>query len=467
MEVTAYYDSGEPVILESNEYNSSPSGALTSEDNKITVSYGDKKATTLITVNLVELTDLIIEKAPDKTEYVVGQSFSDAGMVVKAQYNNGAEHEISRYSYSPKDALTKIGTQDITISYTEEGITKVTIQQVKVIAKVVSSIEITKQPSQRSYIEGQKLSLSGLVVRLTYNDETSKEVSVDDFVDYGITTSIANGTVLSLDEHNGKAITITCEGIGTETESITVVAKTVTSMEIKNPPNKLSYTAGDALNLSGLIVTLIYNNGETTDVAYEDFETAGITVNCKDGDILTISDNSNSILVTYNEISVAAGKLSVTPQLYQITIGAGGTHQIGSKTPLLIICNGSLSDLTGVYVDGVQIDQANYTVKSGSTILTLNRDYLDGLTVGTHSLRLEYLYGSGETTFKVAEAKQAENDAKKTTTPENKNIAKVGTAKGISAKTGDTASVMIWVTLVLLSGIVISGSVWYRRKRRR
>jgi len=178
--------------------------------------------------------------------------------------------------------------------------------------------------------------------------------------------------------------------------------------------------------------------------------------------IVTSSANGSSILVTYDEFRVSAGDLSVASQLYQITAGAGSTYEIGSKTPILIICSGALSDLTGIYVDGVLLDPANYTVVSGSTILTLNPDYLDGLEVGTHSLRLEYLYGSAETTFKVVEAKQNAETTKDTTTPASKVIAKTGT----SAKTGDTSSVMLWLTLVLMSGMVIGGSVWYRRKRR-
>lgn len=72
-----------------------------------------------------------------------------------------------------------------------------------------------------------------------------------------------------------------------------------------------------------------------------------------------------------------------------------------------------------------------------------------------HSLRLEYLYGLAETMYTVLEAKQTEDTTKTTTTPASKKISKMGTLP----KTGYTASMTLWVIMVLLSGMVITGSV--------
>lgn len=43
---------------------------------------------------------------------------------------------------------------------------------------------------------------------------------------------------------------------------------------------------------------------------------------------------------------------------------------------LSITCDGALDKLTGIYVDGKLVDAANYTLQSGSTILTFNASYL-------------------------------------------------------------------------------------------
>ena len=74
----------------------------------------------LITV-IPKYTSLSISTNPTKIEYTVGDVFDPAGMVVKANYNDGSSKVISNYSYGTS-TLTKDMTY-ITISYTENGIT--------------------------------------------------------------------------------------------------------------------------------------------------------------------------------------------------------------------------------------------------------------------------------------------------------------------------------------------------------
>ena len=65
-----------------------------------------------------------------------------------------------------------------------------------------------------------------------------------------------------------------------------------------------------------------------------------------------------------------------TTPTYTITAGAGGTHELSIDGTLSITCDGALDKLTGIYVDGKLVDAANYTLQSGSTILTFNASYL-------------------------------------------------------------------------------------------
>ncbi|MFR7761215.1 MAG: bacterial Ig-like domain-containing protein, partial [Peptoniphilus grossensis] len=72
----------------------------------------------------------------------------------------------------------------------------------------------------------------------------------------------------------------------------------VVSMKIKNQPTKLTYTDGEKLDLSGLVVTLEDNNGLTKDVAFADFAANGITANPTDGTALTLADNAKNVSLT-------------------------------------------------------------------------------------------------------------------------------------------------------------------------
>lgn len=69
-----------------------------------------------------------------------------------------------------------------------------------------------------------------------------------------------------------------------------------------------------------------------------------------------------------------------------------------------------------VYVDDELVDPRNYTSKEGSTIITFNRDYMDQLDLGAHTLRVEFNDGGNASCiFRVALLKYT--DAKKNDNP--------------------------------------------------
>ena len=116
--------------------------------------------------------------------------------------------------------------------------------------------------------------------------------------------------------------------------------------------------------------------------------------------------------------------------MYGLTAGAGQIFHAGNSSGLTITCSGNLEDLTGVYVDNETVHKSNYSVASGSTILTLHTAYLDSLAGGTHTVKLAYQNGtSAETQFTVQKAS--------------------------TVKTGDYDN---YIPLVIL--LVLSGGVW-------
>ena len=79
------------------------------------------------------LTGISVATMPAKTNYAVGNTFDPTGMVVVATYETGRKKEVTNYTYSPK-TLNTVGTRTVTISYTENGVTKTTAVQVNVVA---------------------------------------------------------------------------------------------------------------------------------------------------------------------------------------------------------------------------------------------------------------------------------------------------------------------------------------------
>ena len=123
-----------------------------------------------------KLTGMEITTKPTKTSYVAGQSFSTAGMVVTARYNDGSTKAVTGYTVTDGTNLT-VGKTTVTISYTENGVTKTTTQGITVVAKSLTRIEIKKNPSKVEYYVGEDLNLTGLVLKLTYNDDSTREIT--------------------------------------------------------------------------------------------------------------------------------------------------------------------------------------------------------------------------------------------------------------------------------------------------
>ena len=83
----------------------------------------------------IRLSSISIVTQPSKTSYNHGESFATAGMVVRATYSNGATKNVTNYTYSPSGALKFTNTQ-VTITYTEGGISKTASQAISVGAPV-------------------------------------------------------------------------------------------------------------------------------------------------------------------------------------------------------------------------------------------------------------------------------------------------------------------------------------------
>ena len=127
--------------------------------------------------------------------------------------------------------------------------------------------------------------------------------------------------------------------------------------------------------------------------------------------------------------------------VYKIIEGANGTWTQNSDGTLTVRADGVFSKFTGVKVDGKLIDRENYTAKSGSTIVTLSKDYLATLSVGTHTLTVVFNDGECSTNFMVKAA--SDNNPGTAVTPDNTTN---------NPQTGDHSGIVLAVVVLLVSG---------------
>jgi hypothetical protein len=133
---------------------------------------------------LKEITSFPVESLLDKvqvttlpkvTSYYVGDVIKNDGLVVTAYYRNGLSKNIS--GYSVKGDTTKLGKQNIIISYSESGVTRNTSYAITVNEIMLTGLKIKKEPDKTSYIEGEKFETTGMVVEASYNNGSLSVIS--------------------------------------------------------------------------------------------------------------------------------------------------------------------------------------------------------------------------------------------------------------------------------------------------
>lgn len=159
-----------------------------------------------------------------------------------------------------------------------------------------------------------------------------------------------------------------------------------------------------------------------------------------------------------------------TKTSYKIIEGSESSYVLQSGNSLTIRVDAEFSKFAGIKVDGVQIGKDNYDVKSGSTIVTLKSSYLNTLTAGTHNLEMLWTDGSASTTFTIQASvnqnpdnKNQETATASNTQPATQTNTKQTTDK--SPKTGDYNNPLVWAAWLIVSEIIIAGTVYYRKKK--
>ncbi|MBO0592971.1 carbohydrate binding domain-containing protein [Cellulophaga sp. E16_2] len=156
----------------------------------------------------------------------------------------------------------------------------------------VSEVSMKTQPKVK-YVLGEMLDLTGMVITLG-KGENIKDVPYSSFGEEGITTDPENGKVLDFSD---EAVIITIGDTGSGMIQAIDVTNDIVALIVKTEP-KANYVSGETLDLSGLVVTIVQEDGTTADVAFDDFgKKFGTTP--MDGDVLAV-ENTN-IVISYLE----------------------------------------------------------------------------------------------------------------------------------------------------------------------
>ena len=327
---------------------------------------------------------------------------------------------------------------------------------------------------------------------INYKTVTDIEISVvvkNKFVLSGVVNG-GNGTisVSSLEVLEGKK----AEVIFTPDEGYMIDKVLVEGTEVEVTGNKLELTMD-----GHKLVVVSYKKIPFT-VTVEDVEGATVdpsgvvTVNYGDNKNFTITANSGykliKVLVNGTEKTLDGNTLKLTnitanmnikvvveKIVYEVIDGAEQTYTITEDTEARFKIDADYSLFNNkVYVDNVLVDSSNYTSKSGSTIIVLNKDYVDTLAVGEHTLKVAFADGGeAETTFTIArkaednnnneDNNENNNENNTPSKPEDKEEMK-DKDNGSNPKTGD--NIMLYVAIASMSIIGLGATTIVAKKKK-
>jgi len=194
----------------------------------------------------------------------------------------------------------------------------------------------------------------------------------------GLSSAFINGNAASISYNTGNTVTLSYPFASTGEHE-------VTGISILSPPSKpLTYTHGDLLDLTGLVVMISYNDTTADTVPLGNFTDMNISVNPAHNQQLVRSEyNGQPVVVSLGRFTTNLGILTINPKPITITPSPGQSKEYGAADPTFTYTNtalvgsdsitGSLGRATGINVGayaftlGTLSAGNNYTLSLGGT----------------------------------------------------------------------------------------------------
>ena len=400
--------------------------------NKMNVS-GDIKATDVgnysITVSLKDKANYEWKDDSTTTDLVLNWSITQAtpdytvptGLTgVKGQTLNDITLP-GRFTWNDASTVLTAGTNKYKARYTPEDTTNyktITDIDIEVVVKNTFNV-ITSVPGGNGTITSSILDVvEGTKVEITFTPNTG--YMIDKVLVNTVETTVT-GNKIELTVNEEKEVNVSYKKI-----PFTVTVKDVD---------------GATITPNGAVAVSYGEDKEFTITANSGYKLVKVLVDGTDKTADMVGDTLKLTNITSNiNLEVVVEKI-----VYEVTEGANQKYTItkNNEAKFKINADFRLFDEGKVYVDNELVDPKNYTAESGSTIITLKKEFVDTLSVGEHTLKVVFNDG-GEaiTTFNVA----------KVTVPTD------------NPQTGDNIGFYIISGILSIVGLAGAG-IFYRRKQ--
>ncbi len=271
-----------------------------------------------------------------------------------------------------------------------------------------------------------------------------------------------------------------------ETEEPPSGEKTYEVIEGANQTVIKGENKGVTLKIDGELEKLVsvYVDGEEVEKEHYTATTGSTIITFTPAYIQTLAVGVHKVKVEYKDgeaqttLTIKEKEETEEPpsgeKTYEIIEGADQTMIKDDNKGVTLKIDGDLDKFVSVFIDGKEVGKEHYTAVSGSTIITFNSEYIRTLSVGVHTVRVQFTDGVVQTTLTMKEKEETEEppnrpggepsgkpDNKPSDKPQDGSDKKPSTqvqntkdANQKSPQTGD-GSPNIWLFILLFSFIII------------
>ncbi len=203
-------------------------------------------------INLVTTaSSLAITTPPAKTEYLLGESLDLTGLQVTATYEDSSTQVLNPKDYTIMGFDNAfVGIQEITVNYAGRR----TSFYINVTKLVCTSMNLVYTPAKTTYYLGDEFEPLGMVINGTFSSGLVRPLTPDEYTISGFDSSTPGKNTITLTLKENVSMTASFE--------VTIRASVLQSLEITRLPAKSVYYPGEALNLSGMVVSAIYDDSK-------------------------------------------------------------------------------------------------------------------------------------------------------------------------------------------------------------
>ena len=272
------YESGNRSVVDMDDEGVTVTGFSpnTVGTQTVTLTYRGKSVNVEVTVLAIQVTDVFISARPDEISVVEGGALDVTGVSLSIRYQNDKSvimEKITTDMVTGYSTSLKAGEYVVYVNYYGFSLPL----DIVVKSKTLTSVSVLSTPGKTSYFVGDAILLTGLELKLNYDNGTEgtvawSEANKDDFiVEYDF--SYANGRSNVAITYGGKYTSFIVSVVNPSCKSVEIITAPVTvgfaSTGVQ--PSLLTHVVqGDKINWATGKARITYDNGYTEEIYMDD-----------------------------------------------------------------------------------------------------------------------------------------------------------------------------------------------------